>query len=104
MKEGHEQAQHRLVRAAEERVDWQEKEDSRRKRVKLDHREANNHAQQKCWERKRVTDIADGVRDVNGKIKKVWRHPSPWRRREGTDLRGIRFPDRVHFAHQKPQS
>jgi len=70
-KEGFEQGQYRLVRDAEEREDWLEEEDLRSKKAKLKCREANNHSQKKCRKYKHEQEIADGVRDVNGKIKKV---------------------------------
>ena len=70
-KEGLEQAQHRLISAAEQREDWLEEEELRCRQVKLRHREANNHSQKKLRNRKCQQEIADGVRSKDGKIKKV---------------------------------
>jgi len=72
--EGFEQAQYRLVCTAEEREDWLEEEEARRAKAKLKRREANNRSQQKLQEQKYKREIADGLRDTSGKVKKVRRH------------------------------
>jgi len=69
--EGLKQAQQRLMRTAEERGDWLDEEELRRKRVKVARRDANTRSQQESRARRRVKEIADGVRDASGKIKKV---------------------------------
>ena len=72
--ESHEQAQRRLTRTAEEREDWLDEEECRRKRAKITRQEANKRSQRGSRARKRTKEIAAGVRDADGKIKKVCRH------------------------------
>jgi len=72
--EGHEHAQQRLIRIAEEREDRIDEEELRRKKVKVARREANTSSQRRSRARKRAKEVTNGVRNENGKIKKVCRY------------------------------
>ena len=94
-----EQAWHRLTCAAEEREDWLEDEENRRKKARLKRQEANSCAQQKCREQKQEQEIRDGVRDANGRIETVCIVLCNKKQVDHT----FRFLNRACFAPQKPQ-
>lgn len=65
------QAQQQLVCAAEEREDWLDDEELQQRKARRTRCEANKFSQQKRRAKKWAEQIVDGVRNANGKIKKV---------------------------------
>lgn len=69
--EGVEQATRHLVKSADVREEWVEKEEVREMAKKTSRKADNTRLQQECRVRRKEREVQSGMRGLDGKIKKV---------------------------------